>query len=220
MASLAVCAALAGAAGCSSGAPTGGGQSLGPGEVAPVSGDCVAQPGQRIRGIEDDDDDYEAAWPHKTGQETTVYFAYGTLPQRYAGFVRTGAEIWSRSPCIRAVAVPACPSGGEPCSTVTAPEYADEDDRDTDGNSTSTDRRGVRISNELELYRGLLDDASETGALATTVHEMGHALGLMHRTDKKSVMYPDTIEMTSAQPDEIDYANLVVMYGGGRPPGD
>lgn len=197
-------------------APSAGTSSAAAGAAA---GECVADSGDKMRDIVGgaDGKDYEGLWPHTRGQEITVQFASGGLPARYADFVKTGAQTWSRSPCVNAVAVEEC-SAGANCSTVTTTARADEEG--TDGDSDSVDRRGVRRSNKLTLYTGLLDGASESGALATTVHEMGHALGLMHRKDKSSVMYADTIDMTNAVPDEIDYENLVVLYGGGRQPGE
>lgn len=178
-------------------------------------GACSAPSSATLQDTVEDDEDYEGLWPHTPGQRITVYFAYGTLPARYANFVKTGAQLWSRSPCVNAVAVPACPSGGN-CSNVTVEPRAEDD---SDGNSDSVDRKGVRRSNTLTLYTDYQDKATDSGALATTVHEMGHALGLMHRNNKQSVMYEDTINMTNAVPDPVDYQNLIALYGGGHPPG-
>ena len=97
------------------------------------------------------------------------------------------------------------------CTTVVARERGR--DGDTDGESEGDDRGGVRRSNTITLYTGLLDDASDNGALATIVHEMGHALGLVHRNDPGSVMNAATDDSTDPVPDEIDFANLVVIYG-------
>ena len=49
------------------------------------------------------------------------------------------------------------------------------------------------------------------------MHEMGHALGLVHRTDPDSVMNAETDNSTDPVPDAVDFANLVVIYG--RRPG-
>jgi hypothetical protein len=87
------------------------------------------------------------------------------------------------------------------------------EDDDTDGESDSDDRGGVRRSNTITLYTALLDEESDEGALATIVHEMGHTFGLVHRLDPDSVMNAETDDSTDPVPDAIDFANLVVVYG-------
>ena len=172
------------------------------------SGTCRG-PGAEQQDV-DPDDSPEAPWPHVPGERVVVHFATGGLPARYAGLVDQAAGIWARSPCVEAVVVDACPPESN-CSTVVARERGGTDD--TDGESESDDRGGVRRSNTITLYTGLLDDASDNGALATIVHEMGHALGLVHRNDPDSVMNAATDDSTDPVPDEIDFANLVVIYG-------
>jgi Zn-dependent protease with chaperone function len=169
---------------------------------------CVAAPDAGQQDI-DPDDSPEAPWPHTRGERVVVHFAVAGLPDRYAGLVDQAAEIWARSPCVEPVVVAACPSRAN-CSTVVARERGGDD---TDGESDSDDRGGVRRSNTITLYTGLLDDASDNGALATTVHEMGHALGLVHRLDPDSVMNAETNDSTDPVPDAIDFTNLVTIYG-------
>jgi len=175
----------------------------------PDSGTCAAAPGAVQQDV-DPDDSPETPWPHVRGEGVVVHFATGGLPARYAGLVDQAAGIWARSPCLEAVVVDACPPESN-CTTVVARERGRDDD--TDGESKGDDRGGVRRSNTITLYTGLLDDASDNGALATIVHEMGHALGLVHRNDPDSVMNAATDDSTDPVPDEIDFANLVVIYG-------
>ena len=170
---------------------------------------CVAAPGAEQQDV-DPDDSPEAVWPHTPGERVVVYIAVAGLPDRYAGLVREAAGIWARSPCVEPVVVDACPAGAN-CSTVEARERGEDDD--TDGESDSDDRGGVRRSNTLTLYTALLDDASDQGALATVVHETGHAFGLRHRLDSGSVMNAETDDSTDPVPDAIDFANLAVLYG-------
>jgi Matrixin len=172
-------------------------------------GACVAPPGAEQQDV-DPDDSPEAPWPRTAGQEVVVHFAVGGLPARYVGLVEQAAGIWGRSPCVEPVVVDRCPAGAN-CSTVVVRERSEDDD--TDGESDGDDRDGVRRSTTITLYTALLDDESDNGALATIVHEMGHALGLVHRLDPGSVMNAETDDSTDPVPDATDYANLAVVYG-------
>jgi hypothetical protein len=177
----------------------------------PADARCVAEPGAEQQDV-DTRDSPESPWEHVPGQEVTVYFATEGLPSRYSALVEEGAALWSRSPCIEALAVEECPEGAR-CSAVVAEtrEYRRGDH--TDGESEGVDRHGVRFANTIRLYTNVLDRASDNGALATVVHEMGHALGLVHRNDPDSVMNAVTGDHTDPVPDATDFANLVVIYG-------
>jgi hypothetical protein len=177
----------------------------------PVGGRCTAEPGAEQQDV-DTDDSPEFPWQHVAGQEATVYFATGDLPLRYSALVEQGAALWSRSPCVEALAVDECPDGAN-CSAVVPAAQADDRGDHTDGESEGVDRDGVRFANTIRLYTDVLDRASNNGALATVVHEMGHALGLVHRNDPDSVMNKVTGDHTNPVPDAIDFANLVVIYG-------
>ena len=170
---------------------------------------CAAEPGTPQRDV-DPHDSPEHAWKHVPGEEVTVYFATAGLPQRFADMVATGARLWSVSPCIRALAVGSCPAGTN-CTTVRVKDRSK--DRDTDGETSSDDRDGVRLSSRITLYTALLDKESDNGALATIVHEMGHALGLVHRMQPGTVMNATTDDHTDPTPDETDYENLRAIYG-------
>jgi len=173
------------------------------------TGGCTAPPGAVQQDV-DPDDSPEAAWPHTPGERVVVHVAVAGLPDRYAALVGEAAGMWARSPCVEPAVVDACPAGAN-CSTVVARERGEDDD--TDGESDSDDRGGVRRSNTITLYTALLDEESDEGALATIVHEMGHTFGLVHRLDPDSVMNAETDDSTDPVPDAIDFANLVVVYG-------
>jgi hypothetical protein len=172
-------------------------------------GACVAAPGAEQRDV-DEEDAPEHPWPHAPGQRVTVYFAADGLPPRYAHLLEQAAALWAPSPCINPVVAERCPPGAH-CSTVTV--LAEGSDGRTDGESESVDRRGVRLSNSIRLYTALLDNSSDNGVLATIVHEMGHAFGLMHRNNRDSVMNAKTTDFTDPARDAIDFANLVAIYG-------
>jgi hypothetical protein len=175
-----------------------------------IGGGCTAEPGAEQQDV-DPEDGPEFPWRHAARQEVTVHFETGELPPRYSALVEEAAALWSRSPCVEAVAVAECPPGAN-CSAVVAAGRARGDD-DTDGESEGVDRDGVRLANTIRLYTDVLDRSSDNGALATVVHEMGHALGLVHRNDPDSVMNATTGDDTNPTPDETDFANLVVIYG-------
>ena len=170
---------------------------------------CIAARGAQERDL-DESDDPEHAWAHTPGQRVTVYFQTEDLPPRYRSMVERGAQIWSKSRCISAVAIDQCPSQSN-CSTVVIKKHSDDDD--TDGESSGRDKHGVREDNKIVYYSELLDKATDNGALATVVHEMGHALGLVHRLDKNDVMNSDTDNDTNPIPDAADFDNLAVIYG-------
>jgi hypothetical protein len=178
-------------------------------EGGPDTGACVAPAGSQQQDV-DPDDSPEAPWPHTAGQGVVVHFAVGGLPSRYAGLVEQAGTIWARSPCLDPVVVNSCPAESN-CSTIVTRERSQDDD--TDGESDSDDRSGVRRSNTITLYTALLDQSSDNGALATIVHEMGHTFGLVHRNDPDSVMNADTDDSTDPVPDAIDFVNLAVIYG-------
>lgn len=183
----------------------------------PPAPPCVAPPGGRQRDV-DPDDPPDVLWPRPRGGELVVAFAIGGLPRRYANAVVLGARLWSRSPCVEAVAVARCPPRGY-CSTVATRRSGGG--RDVDGASESEERDGVRVGNAITLYTGLLDTSSDNGVLGTTVHEMGHALGLRHRLDPRSIMNATTGDRTDPRPDAVDLANLAALYAprgaDGRP---
>jgi predicted Zn-dependent protease len=78
---------------------------------------------------------------------------------------------------------------------------------------SGTDEENYRTGGTIKLYTRELDKESDNGALATIVHEMGHALGLTHRTNKNDVMNANISDSTNANPDNLDFANLLAIYG-------
>lgn len=172
--------------------------------------DCVAPKDAKQQDI-DPKDSAEKPWPRLPGQKVTVYFENQGVSSRYWNGVQTAADIWSRSPCVRALAVPDCPPKSN-CVQVKQQAFGLWQPR-TDGEFSGTDGGEYRRGGTIKLYTWKLDKGSDNGALATIVHEMGHALGLTHRTNNNDVMNANTSDSTNANPDNIDFANLLVIYG-------
>ena len=95
-------------------------------------------------------------------------------------------------------------------------QKASPDDDDTDGEFEAPDdedRTHVRKSGTLTVYTDEIDHESDNGALATIVHELGHAYGLSHRKNPDDLMNEDTDDDTDPEPDAVDFHNLLVIYG-------
>jgi hypothetical protein len=171
---------------------------------------CVASDAGALLDV-DPTDSPEVPWPRPPGQKVDVYFVNRGAAARYWADVARGAEIWSKSPCLQAQTSDACPANAN-CVTVTQKKKSPDGD-DTDGEFAGDDRGGRRVGGTLTVYTGLMDAESDNGALATIVHEMGHAFGLVHRRDPHDLMNADTEDDTNPIPDAIDFENLLVIYG-------
>jgi hypothetical protein len=169
---------------------------------------CTATVNAKTQNIDSEDSPVKP-WRKPSGQELVVEFERGRLSDRYAGLVAEAAAIWSKSPCLNAVPVQACSSGAN-CVAI------DEDgsrSRGTDGEMEWDGSGAYMESASITLYTRLLARASDNGALATIVHEMGHALGLDHRLERSDVMNSVTSDNTNPLPDAVDFANLAAVYG-------
>jgi hypothetical protein len=178
--------------------------------------DAVTRPTECVvpRGAEQQDidlkDSQEKPWRRPDGAEVVVYFETQKLSGRYEGLVRQATAIWSESPCLQAQAVSSCPAD---VNCVVVKEERASKDRSTDGEFDSSDQGAYRNDGTITLYTEALDGSSDNGALATVVHEMGHAFGLKHRRDSNDVMHEQTSDRTNPVPDAIDFKNLAVIYG-------
>ena len=78
---------------------------------------CVAPAGAKVQDVDPEDSPVKP-WQKPDGSELVVEFETGQLSARYAGMVTEAAAIWSKSPCLNAVAVQTCSSGAN-CVAVT-----------------------------------------------------------------------------------------------------
>ncbi|WP_377015062.1 matrixin family metalloprotease [Arthrobacter sp. GCM10027362] len=204
----AVLAAGLALAGCSPSGGQGRGTGDGGNSAQSAPAQCVAPAGARTQDIDPEDSPVKP-WRKPAGRELVVEFETGGLSERYARLVSEGTGIWSRSPCLNAVVVQSC-SAGANCVTIV------EDDsrsRRTDGEMEWDGDDAYMEGASITLYTRPLDRYSDNGALATVVHEMGHALGLDHRLERSDVMNAVTGDDTDPVPDAVDFANLAVLYG-------
>lgn len=169
---------------------------------------CVAPTGARIRDIDPEDSPVKP-WQKPAGEELVVEFETSKLSARYARLLTDAATIWSESPCLNAVAVPTC----TPDANCVEVEEDGSPTRNTDGEMEWKGRGAYMESATITLYTRALARATDNGALATIVHEMGHTLGLDHRLERSDVMNSVTTDNTNPVPDAVDFANLAAIYG-------
>lgn len=156
---------------------------------------------------QDQDDTMVPSWPRGDG-EVVITFATGGLPQNYAGWVADGAQLWSESPCVEATTAAVCPGGDAICVPVTTAGGSDKL-----GTTFYEFQDDVRVGSRIELYTESLEQYDDATIRGTVIHEMGHAVGLAHRLSENVLMSPNASEDSVNEPDEIDYANLLVLYG-------
>ncbi|NKX52710.1 zinc metallopeptidase, partial [Arthrobacter deserti] len=121
-----------------------GGPGVGPGDTA---AGCVAPANAEVEDI-DPEDSPAKPWFRPGGAELVGEFETAALSERYARFVAEAAAIWSESPCLHAVPVPACPAGAN-CVTV---EEDDSRTRGTDGEMEWTGWGPYMESASITIY--------------------------------------------------------------------
>jgi matrixin len=176
-------------------------------EVARAA-DCAIEDGAEQEDL-DPEDSPEVPFARPPGEKVHVYFENAGADDRYWRLLDDAVRIWSRSACVGGETVAACPAEAN-CVRL-AQEYDSGDD--TDAEWEGDDENGVRHGGTITLYSKLLDDSTDNGALATIVHEVGHAFGLVHRLNPDDVMNAETDDDTDPNPDDTDYRNLLVIYG-------
>lgn len=208
---------LAAAAAC--GGPTDAGPAE-PTSSESATNECIAPPGAKQTDLDPRDSAEVPFGQQVPGEPITVHFQNLNLAPELWVLVEEAARVWARSPCVDTETEGVCPSRTG-CIVVRAhPQQEllrlepDGEWGDTDGTFTGRDRRDVRLGGRISLNLDQFDEMTSNGRLATITHEIGHALGLVHRRDRKDLMHAVTGDRTDPIPDATDFRNLLVIYGG------
>jgi hypothetical protein len=132
-----------------------------------------------------------------------ITFETKNVPADWVAEMQKGVAAWNKSVCLDTKLVETCQPNTN-CVTVTVGDGAG-----ADGNFDAVESRGFTTGGHIDLLSTL------TGGKKTNVsiHEMGHAVGLAHRLTERVLMngatYDDVFD-----PDEVDFQNLLVIYGG------
>ena len=179
---------------------------------------CVAPAKTSMQDV--DPSDSKGLPLRKTGSgPVIVYFENVNLSAGLWNKIQQAAQIWSRSPCIKAIAVTQCPPSS---NCVHVGQYypgegpAGRDlDHHSDGVYKEEERGGYTTGGVIALNLDLINEETTQASLTTIVHEMGHAFGLPHRNNQTDVMNAGTdanASLTSPIPDKVDFDNLRVLY--------
>lgn len=144
--------------------------------------------------------------------EVTINFEIKALTPEHAGYIRKAAAAWSSSPCIEAKAVDTCPPGGS-CVVAVQENALSGDPEVVAYFEGKYDNEGYTVGGQVVLYEDRLTTGTPADRLLVVTHEMGHAMGLGHRTTKGVLMSAYVSPDAIPQPDEIDHQNLLVLYG-------
>ena len=169
---------------------------------SPSSADtCVAPAGPALQ--DQDPDDHQVPWKRNGPGKVVITFETKNVPADWVAEMQKGVAAWNKSACLDTKLVETCQPNTN-CVTVTV-----GDGEESDGNFDAVESGGFTTGGHIDLSSSL------TGGEKTnvTIHEMGHAVGLAHRLTERVLMngatYDDVFD-----PDEVDFQNLLVIYGG------
>jgi hypothetical protein len=164
---------------------------------------CVAPAGAALQ--DQDPDDHQVPWKRNGARKVVITFETSNVPADWVAEMQKGVAAWNRSACLDTKLVESCQPKTN-CVTVTV--GAGDEDGD-DGNFDAVESGGFTTGGHIDLLSTL------TGGEKTnvTIHEMGRAVGLASRLTEHVLMNDETYDDVF-DPDEIDFQNLLVIYGG------
>jgi hypothetical protein len=168
---------------------------------SPSADACVAPAGAVLQ--DQDSSDHQVPWKRNGTAKVVITFETKNVLADWVAELEKGVAAWNRSACLDTKLVETCQPNTN-CVTVTVADRAR-----SDGNFDAVESGGFTTSGHIDLLSTL------TGGERTnvTIHEMGHAVGLAHRLTERVLMNGDTYDDVF-DPDEIDFQNLLVSYGG------
>lgn len=179
-----------------------------PAPGAPDVSGCAQPAG--MNGLKDQDpSDSQNPWKREKGKKTLIKVDYSavydpSLPAAKAGnkewydYGVHAIEFWNQSPCLNLVMAPGtCPKGGgNLCVKVDVVSKGD------DGNFDEVTKGGFNTGGHITLLASLKGKKIDLGApidrrpcserLNVSIHELGHAVGLLHVKTPKVIMDPET----------------------------
>jgi hypothetical protein len=150
-----------------------------------------------------DPDDHQVPWRRNGAPKVVITFQTEGVPAEWVAELQKGVDAWNRSACLDTRLVQVCQPNTN-CVTV-----AVGDGDGADGNFNAVEMGGFTTGGHIDLS----DELTGGARTNVTIHEMGHAVGLAHRLTERVLMNGDTYD-DIFDPDEVDFQNLLVLYGG------
>lgn len=171
-----------------------------PAAAPPPASPCVAP---EVAVLQDQDpEDHQVPWQRNGAPRVVITFETKNLGADWVAEMQRGVTAWNRSACLETRLVQACEQNTN-CVTVSVGDSED------DGNFDAVESGGFTTGGHIDLLETLTGGERAN----VTIHEMGHAVGLAHRLTDGVLMngatYADIFD-----PDDMDFQNLLVLYGG------
>jgi hypothetical protein len=161
--------------------------------------------------VDQDPSDEQVPWK-RTADKTTIWFSAPVsagFDATWWKYVQQGAAVWNQSPCLDVqITQDKCPTGAN-CVTMVVNNGGGDD-----GNFDAKESGGFTTGGKIQLLKTLSAKTDKNGCNEqrnVTAHEMGHAVGLVHRK-ARVLMNGDTYGDICAA-DATEYRNLLFDYG-------